>query len=129
MQTLVKGIGTVVVSLALFAGPAVAEGPKVLNVLAIEVSGDQAAYLAKVKQLNTITQRLGAGSIRVWQATSAGTDTGTLYVAIEHADLAAYAQAVTKLAADAEFQAVRKELNASGMREIVGDSLLVEVTP
>ena len=131
MHTLLQRVGVLIAIVALFTGPtaAFADGPKVLNVLAVKVSGDQAAYLAQVKQLNAITERLGAGTIRVWQATAAGTDTGTIYVAIEHADLAAFAQSSTKLEADAEFQAIIKELNTSGLREITGSSLLVDITP
>ena len=52
------------------------------------------------------------------------------YVGIEYANLEAFAKAATpKLQADEEWNKVMKELDASGLREVIGNSLLLEVTP
>lgn len=107
-----------------------ADAPKVMTAIGVKVKGDQNAYLDKVKKLNGIMKRLDTGgSMRVWRATLAGEDTGTLYVVLEYPSLEAYAKATTKAQADDEWKALVKEIDASGIREMRSNSLLVEVTP
>jgi hypothetical protein len=124
-------VGLPVLSVVMFAWPTIAaDGPKVLHVLAVKVKGDPAAYVQRVQQLEAIRQRLATGgTLRVWRATVAGSDVGTLYVGIEYANLEAYAQANTKLQADQEWTKTMRDLDASGLREVLSNSLLVEVTP
>lgn len=131
MKSLSKRVGWLVVSFLVLALPAVAaDGPKVLSVIAVKVKGDQSTYLQKVKQVDAIQKRLETGgTLRVWRATAAGQSTGTIYVGIEYANIEAYAKAVTKLQADAESTKLLKELDASGLREVISNSLLVEITP
>jgi hypothetical protein len=131
MKTLSKRAGWLVVSFLMLAMPTVAaDAPKVLSVIAVKVKGDQSAYLQKVKQLDAIQKRLETGStLRVWRATAAGPNTGTIYVGIEYPSLEAYAKAATKLQTDEESIKFLKELDASGIREVISNSLLVEVTP
>ena len=124
------------VALALFASPARAAEEKskephgVLNVVAVKVKGDVDAYLAKVKKLRAAADESGAlGTFRVWRAAVAGPETGTIYVAIEYPSLEAYAAAVSKQREDKEWTKLMKDLDASGVREVVGQSLLVDVTP
>ncbi|MFQ5668475.1 MAG: hypothetical protein ACE5I7_18885 [Candidatus Binatia bacterium] len=122
----------VVVGLIVLAMPAAvtAQSAKVLNVIAVKVKGDEGTYLKKVKQLDAAIDRLKTGgTIRVWRAALAGDNVGTIFVAVEHANLEAYAKATTKLEADAQWQKLIKDLNKSGIRKIVGNSLLVEITP
>lgn len=115
----------------IFASPlAAAEAPKVLSVISVRVKGDQDAYLAQVKKLDGIRKRLElGGTLRVWRAAVAGPNTGTIFVGIEFANLEAYAKSTTKLQADEEWKKVVKEVDASGIREVTGSSLFVEVTP
>lgn len=124
-------VGLVLAGLVLLALPAAAaDAPKVLTVLSVKVKGDQAAYLQRVKQFNAVSKRLeSAGTMRVWRATAAGPNVGTIYVSIEYANLEAFAKAQTKLQADEEWNKLRKELDASGLREVIDSSLFVEVTP
>ena len=131
MQALLQRAGLLLVSLMVLTAPAVAaDAPKVLTVIAVKVKGDQSTYLQRVKQLNAIQQRLETGgTMRVWRATAAGPNVGTIYVGIEYANLEAFAKATTKLQADEEWTKIMKELNASGLREVVSNSLLVEITP
>ena len=131
MKTLLKRGGVLVVSLMVLALPAAAaDAPKVLSVLAVKVKGDQNAYLQRVKQLIAIQKRLETGvTMRVWRATAAGQETGTIYVGLEYANLEAYAKAISKAQADEEWNKVIKELDTSGLREVLSNSLLVEITP
>ncbi len=124
-------VGLVLVGLVLLALPAAAaDAPKVLTVLSVKVKGDQTAYLQRVKQFNAVQKRLESGAtMRVWRATAAGPNVGTIYVATEYANLEAFAKAQTKLQADEEATKLRKELDASGLREVIDSSLFVEVTP
>ena len=131
MKTFSKPVGWLVVGFMLLAFPAAAaDAPKVLSVIAVKVKGDQAAYLQRVKQLRTIMNRLETGgTLRVWRATAAGQSTGTIYVGIEFVSLEAYAKGMTKLQADEEWSKTIKELDASGLREVISNSLLAEITP
>jgi len=108
-----------------------ADAAKVLNVIAVKVKpGDQDAYLEKVKKLNALVKKSeSGGTLRVWRAAVAGADTGMIYVGIEYADLEAYAKSVSKLQASEDWKKQMKDLDASGLREVLGSSLLVEVTP
>jgi hypothetical protein len=82
---------------------AVAEG-SVLQGVAVRVEpGKLDDYVAKIASLEKIRARLGASSgMRVWQATLAGANTGTVFVGIQHASLSAYAENAGKLRADPE---------------------------
>jgi len=116
---------------ALLAPAARAAEPKVLNVLAVKVKGGQEdAYLQKVKALNAIMTRLQTGgTMRIWRATQAGDEAGTLYVGIEYPSLESFAKGMTKTSGDDEWRKLVREVDASGMRELLGNSLMVEVTP
>src|SRR2546425_2764173 len=116
-----KQLAVALSGVVILALPAVAaDAPKVLSVLTVKVKGDQDAYLQKVKQFNAIAKRVDSGaSIRVWRATLAGNDTGLIFVGIEYASMEALAKGMAKTAADPEWQRLRKELDASGTREVV----------
>jgi hypothetical protein len=131
MKTLLKRVGLPLVSLIVLALPAVAaDAPKTLHVVAVKVKGDQTTYLQRVKQLGAIQQRLETGgTMRVWRATTAGHSVGTIYIGIEYPNLEAYAQATTKLQVDEEWIKAMKDLDASGLRQVISNSLLVEITP
>jgi len=118
--------------LMLSALPALAAGgPKVLNVIAIKVkAGEQDTYLKKVKALSGIMKRLDTGgTMRVWEATVAGDNTGTIYVGIEYPDLATFGAGMAKARQDEEWTKTVKELDKSGLREVRANSLLTEITP
>jgi hypothetical protein len=93
------------------------------------LTGDQDAYLQKVKKGQEIAKRLGVPTFRLWRATHAGENTGTVYLAIEYPSMAALAEAQAKGAADPEFQSFLKDMNKSGLRTITSSSLLQEITP
>jgi len=64
-----------------------------------------------------------------WRSTLAGPDTGTVFVAIEHKNMAALAEAQTKLSKDPEWQSFIKDMEKSGLRTVQSNSLLEEITP
>ena len=102
----------------------------VLQVLGIKVAAkDVDAYLEKVKSLQAVSRRLGLPAPRVWRSTVAGPDVGTIFVGIEHASLAAFAEDAAKLQADPEWQKGLKDLDKSGIRTVISNSLLEDVTP
>lgn len=132
MKRMVVQCTLVLGGLMLLMGAArAADAPKVLNVIAVKAKGGQEdAYLEKVRKLQGIMKRLETGgTMRVWRATAAGQSTGTLYLGTEYANLEAFAKGMTKATADEEWQKLIGDLDASGMREVLGNSLMVEVTP
>ena len=120
---------------ALFAStllPAIAlaaDGPAVLQVISVKVTGDRQAYLGKLATLQSITKRLGLPTARVWRATLAGSGTDTIYIATEYASLAAMAEGQGKLNADGEASKLLRDIDASGMRTVLDRSLMVDDTP
>ena len=132
MKRMLKSLGLALVAIIALGGSSIAfaESPKVLTIVAVKVKGDQDAYLAKVKKINAVVKKVeGGGTMRVWRAALAGPNSDTIYVAIEYANLEAYAKATSKLEADDDWKKQIKDLDASGTREVLGRSLLVEVTP
>jgi hypothetical protein len=80
------------------------------------------AYLKELRHGQELLVRMGSvQKLRVWRPRFAGSDVGTLAIAVEYPDLAAYAEDEKKVAADAEFQAWIK--NLARQRKIVSDSL------
>jgi uncharacterized protein (DUF1330 family) len=97
----------------------------VLRVVAVETK-DATAYLADIEKLRGIMARLGGkATIRTWRARFAGQNAGTIVVAIEYADLAAFATEFSKAEADPEYRAIIKGLDAK--RKILSDSLYEEI--
>lgn len=106
-----------------------ADPQAVLQVISVKVTGSRQAYLDKIKGLQGITKRLGLPAVRVWRATLAGDNTDVIYIATEYASLAALADAQDKLAADAEWTKMIRDIDASGIRTVVDRSLMVDDTP
>ena len=131
MKTMWQSMALALLAVIVWGVPSIAaDSPKVLSIVAVKVKGDQDAYLAKVKKLNALMKKgEGGGTMRVWRAALAGPNSDTIYVGIEYESLEAYAKSTTKLEADADWKKQIKELDTSGIREVEGRSLLVEVTP
>lgn len=106
-----------------------ADGPAVLQVIAVEVTGDRQVYLGKIATLQAITKRLGLPAARVWRATLAGPNTDVIYIATEYSSLAAMAEGQGKLSADVEATKLLRDIDAAKMRTVVERSLLVDETP
>jgi hypothetical protein len=110
--------------LGLFVMAASAEAA-VLRVVVVETS-DVAAYMSQLNSLKASLQRMGSKStIRAWRARFAGPNAGSIVVAVEYADMAAFAAEDARIAKDAEYQATLKAMGK--VRKIVSDSLYEEL--
>lgn len=106
-----------------------AGGGSTIQVVVVKVNpGKLDAYLAEVKKLRGIQDRLGVkGGIRAWHAAVAGTNTGNVFVVLDHASLADYAEATATVQADAEYASTLAGLDS--MRTLLSSSLYQEITP
>jgi hypothetical protein len=85
-----------------------------------------AAYLQALEQGKEIMKKIGVTQqLRVWQATFAGPNAGSIVVVIEYPNIAAFADADAKTRADKDYQAWLKGLEK--IRTIVSDSLYREL--
>ncbi len=116
------------VILALFLGmasSAFAQKSTVLRVVVIKTD-DVSAYLQQLDKGREILKKLGVTQqIRVWQATFAGPNAGSVVAAIEYPSMTAFAEADSKTRADKDYQAWLKE--TAKIRTIVSDSLYKEL--
>jgi hypothetical protein len=109
-------------SLCAFSVPADAA---VLRVVVVETN-DISAYMARLAQLRTVMKRLGSPvNMRVWRARYAGPNAGSIVVANEYVDWAAFAADQSVLDNDPEYTALIKGLGS--IRKIVSDSLYEEL--
>ena len=107
-----------------------AEGKPVATVLTVKVKGDRDAYLQKVKAVMALAEKLqSGGKMRIWQATLAGSDTRLIYAVIEYANLEAMAKGITKVQNDEEWKKAIKDIDQSGVREVMSNELIEEITP
>ena len=113
--TLILGISSV----------ALAQKTTVLRVVEIKTD-NVAAYLQALEQNKQIMKKLGlTPQIRVWQATYAGPNAGSIIVSVEYSSMAAFADADAKTRADKDYQAWLKGMDK--IRTVVSDSLYSEL--
>jgi ABC-type sugar transport system substrate-binding protein len=104
---------------------AFAQKTTVLRVVVIKTD-DVSAYLQQLEKGKEIMKKLGiTQQIRVWQATFAGPNAGSVVAAIEYPSMAAFADADAKTRADKDYQAWLKD--TAKIRTIVSDSLYREL--
>jgi len=127
---------TLGVVLAMGFGPqtAVAEdhtgGPKVLQEFSLEVTAkDRPAVLARLKELQAILSEEGQPRFRVWQGSYAGGSVGMLFITVERQNFADFGINQSKVMASASVNKWIEDMNNSGLSKLVGQSLLIEVTP
>ncbi len=97
----------------------------VLRVVVVETS-DPVAYMKDLDKVRAIQERLGnKETIRAWRARFAGEGAGRVVVAIEFADMAAFAASDGRMSADAEMQGLLKAMGSN--RKILSDSLYEEM--
>ena len=101
----------------------------VASVVTVDVKGNLDEYLAGIKDLIALAKKLiPNATIRVWQATAAGEETGTVYVVLEHPSLEDYAKNNGKVRADPDWAKLIERFPKTG-REILSNSLIRDVTP
>ena len=104
---------------------AFAQKTTVLRVVVIKTD-DVSAYLQQLEKGKEVMKKLGiTQQIRVWQATFAGPNAGSIVAAIEYPNMAAFADADAKTRADKDYQAWLKD--TAKLRTIVSDSLYREL--
>ena len=104
---------------------AYADSSVVLRVVTVKTD-DVATYLQEIGKARVMVKRLALPTtIRVWQATFAGPNTGTIIVSQEYPNLAALADGMAKIAADEEYSQWLKNLNK--IRTVISDSLYKEL--
>ena len=104
---------------------AFADSTVVLRVVSVKTD-DVATYTHELDKARDMLKRLGISTtIRVWRATLAGPNTGSIEVTQEFANLASYADAMTKFSADPEYNQWLKNLDK--IRTVVADSLYKEL--
>jgi hypothetical protein len=105
--------------------PAFAQKATVLRVLIVKTD-NIAAYLQELDRGKEMMKNLGIPEVlRVWQATYAGPEAGTVVVSIEYPSLTAFAEATAKMNTDKDMQAWMKGLDK--LRKIVSDSIYKEL--
>lgn len=106
---------------------AYADSSVVLRVVTVKTD-DVATYLQEIGKARVMVKRLALPTtIRVWQATFAGPNTGTIIVSQEYPNMnmAALADGTAKIAADEEYSQWLKNLNK--IRTVISDSLYKEL--
>lgn len=118
------------VAASLCAAAALAADPaRVATVISVKVNGDRQVYLEKVKTLEAISTRLGIPRPRVWRETFGGSASDTIHIVTEYASMAAAEQAQMKSSADPEWAKLIRDLDTSGIRTVLGRSMMVDDTP
>lgn len=102
-----------------------AQKTTVLRVVIVKTD-NVSGYLAELENGKALMKKLGVNqNIRVWQATFAGPNAGSIAVAIEFPNMAALADADSKTRGDKDYQAWIK--NMEKVRTIVSDSIYREL--
>jgi hypothetical protein len=97
----------------------------VLRVIVVETENVD-GYIKELEHGKAMLKSSGSpAQLRVWQATFAGPNTGTVVVSVEYPSLTAFADDNAKLKANAEYQTWLKGLDR--IRKITSDSLYNEL--
>ena len=100
---------------------AVAADTAVSRVIVVQTA-DVPGYVHEVETLQGLLKKAGvAATLRVWRASYAGADTGSIVVIVEVPNLAGIAKIEDTLKTNPELAGEMKKIN--GMRKIVSDSL------
>jgi hypothetical protein len=100
---------------------AVAADTAVSRVIVVQTA-DVPGYVHEVETLQALLKKAGvAATLRVWRASYAGAETGSIVVTVEVPNLAGIAKIEDTVRTNADVAAEMKKINA--MRKIVSDSL------
>jgi hypothetical protein len=116
-------------STSAIAGQATGQHRPVRDVVIADTNGDDAKFLAFMKRIQGVNQRLNLGAeLRVFRATFAGGQTGEVYVYWELPSFIRFAEVETKLHDDPEYRQILAEMDGAGMR-FKSELLTLEITP
>ena len=100
---------------------AAAADSAVSRVIVVQTA-DVPGYVHEVETLQALLKKAGVpATLRVWRATYAGADTGSIVVTVEVPNLAALAKLEDTIRTNPDISAEMKKISA--MRKIVSDSL------
>ena len=100
---------------------AVAADTAVSRVIVVQTA-DVAGYVHEVETLQALLKKAGVpATLRVWRASYAGADTGSIIVTVEVPNLAGIAKVEDTIRTNPDLAAEMKKISA--MRKIVSDSL------
>jgi hypothetical protein len=100
---------------------AVAADTAVSRVIVVQTA-DVPGYVHEVETLQALLKKAGVpATLRVWRASYAGADTGSIVVTVEVPNLAGIAKVEDTVRTNPDVAAEMKKINA--MRKIVSDSL------
>ena len=118
-------LSLVALALLLVASTPAIAADTVLRVVVIETD-DVAGYVKQIEQGKAILKKAGSpGILRIWQASFAGPETGSVVVSIEYENHQALAADMAKLADNAELQTWLKGLDE--IRKVLSDSIYREL--
>jgi hypothetical protein len=126
------GVFSLAVALAAVLSPqqaTAAHHEPVLMAVTVDVApGRMQDYQKAVKQLQGVMTRLGGGAtVRMWNVTAGGPDSGSTVVGVQYPNAAAWASLSEKSRQDAEWQKIVAGLD--GIRTIKSVSILKDITP
>lgn len=125
MSKIIASIALMVALGCAAPGSAMAQSKGYLRVLVVSTE-DVSGYVHELDSGRRILKRLGISvQTRVWHATFAGPEAGSVVVTQEFESFAAFADATKKVGADAEYIQWLKSLDK--VRKIASDSLYQEL--
>lgn len=108
--------------LGLFGSLSAAAADSAVSRVIVVQTADVPGYVHEVETLQALLKKAGvAATLRVWRATYAGVDTGSIVVIVEVPNLAGIAKVEDSIRTNPDLAAEMKKIG--GMRKIVSDSL------
>ena len=108
--------------LGLIASLSAAAADSAVSRVIVVQTADVPGYVHEVETLQALLKKAGvAATLRVWRATYAGADTGSIVVTVEVPNLAGIAKVEDTIRTNPDLAAEMKKISA--MRKIVSDSL------
>ena len=118
-------LSLVAVALLLVASTPALAADTVLRVVVVQTD-DVAGYVEQLEQGKALLKKNGSpAKLRIWRASFAGPETGSVVVSMEFESLQVLAAEMAKLADNAEFQTWLKGLDE--IRTILSDSIYREL--
>lgn len=132
LSALLQGIILGFASLLLAPAQVVAKdgGPAVMQMTVLDPHDMAGEYLSLVALTIARQNEVAPGiKTRIFRGSFAGEQTGLLYLILEYPNMAFMVEAQARLAADPEWDRLRRNVGLKTGRTLVSDSLFLDVTP
>jgi hypothetical protein len=104
--------------------------PAVMQMTVLDAHGKSAEYLQLVSLTIARQHQVAPGiKTRIFRGSFAGEQTGLLYIILEYPSMEFMVEAQRKLAADPEWDRLRRDVGLKTGRTLISDSLFLDVTP